>query len=121
MKENIYGSTNSRLLAVFWYINGEFYGYEDTLKGDSVEQFGDFLQIDLDHFTEWPILRNLYNLPKVEYDEYPRGRIMFDIKIHKFIVVGSKAIVEDSEVQRKVLDYYGLPNTTIFEWDEHYG
>ena len=120
LKENIYGATNSKLLAVFWYINGEFYGHEDTLKGDAVEQFGDYLQLDLDHFAEWPLIRSLYGLPNVEYDYYPRGRILFNIKLHKFIVIGSKEIVDDPEVQNKVKDFYGLPNTTIFQWDEHY-
>lgn len=120
MKKNIYGASNSRLLAVFWYIDGEFFGIEDTLQGDSVIQYGDYLQLDADHFAEWPFLRSVYNLPEVDYTYYPRGRILFNIKIHKFIVVGSKEIVEDLQVQRKLLDYYGLPSSTIFEGDEHY-
>lgn len=121
MPKPIYGASNSKLLAVFWYIDGEFYGYEDTLRGDSVEQFGDYLQLDLDHFQEWPLIKNLYDLPGKEYDEYPRGRILFNTKLHKFTVIGSAAIVKDADVQQKVKDYYGLPSSTIFEWDEHYG
>ena len=121
MKETIYGASNSKMLAVFWYVDGQFIGHEDTLKGDSVEQFGDYLQLDLDHFAEWPVIRMLYNLPNVEYDYYPRGRVMFNTKLHKFIVVGSKEIVDDPEVQAELREYYGLPSTTIFQGDEHYG
>lgn len=120
MKQAIQGATNSRILAVFWYIDGQFFGIEDTLKGDSVAQYGDYLQVDVDHFAEWPFIRSVYNLPEVEYDYYPRGRVMFNSKIHKFVVVGSKEIVEDPKVQDEVKDYYGLPSTTIFQGDEHY-
>ena len=120
LKENICGASNSKMLAVFWYVDGQFLGHEDTLKGDSVEQFGDYLQLDLDHFAEWPIIRMLYNLPAVDYNYYPRGRILFNTKLHKFIVVGSKEIVDDPEVRSKLREYYGLPSTTIFQGDEHY-
>lgn len=120
MKEKILGASNSRMLAVFWYIDGEFFGIEDTLRGNDVAQYGDYLQIDVDHFAEWPFIRSVYNLPEVEYDYYPRGRILFNAKIHKFVVVGSKEIVGDPEVREKVREYYGLPSSTIFEGDEHY-
>jgi hypothetical protein len=117
----IYASSNSNMLAVFWYINGNFYGAENTLKGDSVDSFGDFLQLDVDHFQIWPKYRRLAGLDRnVEYDEYPRGRIMFNSKIHKFVVIGTASLTMNPDLQDKILSYYGLPNTTIFETDEHY-
>lgn len=109
-------SSNSNLLSVFWYVNGEFIGPEDTLKGDSIVSYGDFLQVDKDHFTEWPT----YGDSSVEYDYYPRGRVMFNSKIHKFVVVADPKIIDNPAIREKLREFYGLPVTTIFESDDHY-
>lgn len=116
MKKYVRASSNSNILSVFWYVNGQFVGDEDVLNGDSTVQYGDYLQVDSDHFTSW----DKYDKEGVEYDYYPRGRVMFNSKIHKFVVVADKKIVDDPEVREKLLDYYGLPRFTIFETDEHY-
>lgn len=117
MKRVIESSTNSGILAVFWYVDGKFVGKEDIFDGDSVCQYGDYIQVDLDHFNIWPA----YSPSKhIEYDYYPRGRVMFNAKIHKFVVVADPKIVNSRDIRDKLLDFYGLPNTTIFESDEHY-
>lgn len=117
----IFASTNSNLLSIFWYINGEFYGLDSTLKGENVDQYGDYLQINEDHFSIWPKYRKAAGLPSdTEYDAYPRGRIMFNVKLHKFTVIGTDSLTMNNQMRDKILDYYGLPNTTIFETDEHY-
>lgn len=112
-------SGNSRLLAVFWYDGENFIGAEEPLDGMHVIQYGDYLQLDLMHFDIW----RDYNQIDIgmEYDELPRGRILFKIPIHQFIVYASRAIVDNDEVRTKLLHYYGLPQTTIFEHDLHYG
>ena len=116
----ILASTNSKLLAIFWYADGKFIGPESTLNGEDVIQYGNYLQIDKDHFTEWDKYKQYTNEPREEYDYYPRGRILFNVKIHKFVVIGDKKIIDDPEVKDKLLSYYGLPVHTIFESDEHY-
>lgn len=116
MKKYINASSNSNMLAVFWYVNGEFIGPEDTLRGDSVVAYGDNLQIDKDHFLEW----DKYGDPLLEYDYYPRGRVLFNSKIHKFIVVADPKICNNASIREQLIDYYGLPISTIFETDEHY-
>ena len=115
MKKVIEASINSKLLAVFWYIDGQFVGAEGTLKDGIL--YGDYLQLDDDHFEIW----DKFNSDKsIEYDYYPRGRIMFNTKIHKFVVVGDCKIVNSYKVKKMLLQYYGLPESTIFEYDEHY-
>ena len=115
MKKVIEASTNSKLLAVFWYIDGEFVGTEGTLKDGIL--YGDYLQLDDDHFEIW----NRFNSDKnIEYDYYPRGRIMFNTKLHKFVVVCDRKIMNNYKIRKLLLNYYGLPITTIFESDEHY-
>ena len=45
---------------------------------------------------------------------------MFNPKIHKFVVVADAKITDNPRIRQKLLDYYGLPSTTIFDSDEHY-
>ena len=115
--KKIIASTNSKLLSVFWYINGEFVGPEASLNSEEVVNYGVNLQLDRDHFFEW----SKYSpAPNIEYDDYPRGRVLFNTEIHKFIVIGDKKICNNNEVKEALLEYYGLPSTTIFKTDEHY-
>lgn len=115
-------ASNSNLLSIFWYIDGEFIGIDEELRGEMVEQFGDYLQIDDDHYNIWfdTIVLVYPELSGYEYDDFPRGRIMFDTRLHKFKVVGDEKICNDPTVQEKVRKNYGLPITTVFDTDEHY-
>lgn len=122
MKKYVKGSTNSNILAVFWYYKGKFVGDEAMMNSQDTVQYGDYLQVDSDHFVIWPKYRKELGLPsRIEYDEIPRGRVMFNTRIHKFVVVGSKAIVDNDDARDALISHYGLPITTVFENDEHYG
>ena len=118
MKKHVTESPNSRLLAVFWYIDDKFVGPCDILDSEDVENYGGMLELPYDHSTIW----DDYN-PKsgdIEYDEFPRGRVVYNAKIRKFIVITSNSLSEDSSFQNAVRREYSLPITTIFKNDEHY-
>ena len=109
------------LLATFWYYNGKFYGEEDILDGNKTCVYGDYMQVDRDHFATWDKYRKQMGLPSsIPYDKVPRGRILFKIKTHSFEVVASKAIVLNKDVQQELLTYYNLPANTVFIGDLHY-
>ena len=109
------------VLSVFWFHNDKFYGEDAVLDSNKVIAFGDYMQIDADHYLIWDKYRKEMKLPSyVEYDRIPRGRILFHIPTHHFIVIGSKSIVSDLNVQEKLLRWFGLPTNTEFRWDEHY-
>jgi hypothetical protein len=120
-KSAVTASSNSCFLAVFWYVNGDFIGQEDTLRGSSVQQFGDYSQIDADHFFIWDDYKNLNpSAYDKDYDYFPRGRVIFDNRLHKFKVVADRKITDNPSIRSELLSHYGLPITTIFEFDEHY-
>ncbi len=106
------------LLAVFWYIDGKFYGPCNALNADEVELYGDYLDLPYDHFQIWPDCSPF--IYDYEYDDFPRGRVMFDTRIHKFKVFTSEKLCNDKELKARVMREYGLPVTTIFIADEHY-
>lgn len=108
------------LLSVFWYTGKGFVGPEDTLDSPRVVLYGDYLQIDKDHFNVWNRYSRYTDTPNVEYDYYPRGRVLFNTALHKFVVVTDPKIAEDPRIREELLDWYHLPATTMFRTDEHY-
>lgn len=108
-------------LAIFWYNNGMFIGRDDTLHGTSVDSFGRFSQIDQGHFEVWDAYRHqVPGAAEEEYDHFPRGRILFDIHTRQFKVIADIKIIGNPAVRKQLLARYSLPETTIFETDEHY-
>lgn len=106
-------------LAVWWKFGDSFIGAVEPLDGPDVVQYGNTLQLAFDHFQIWDEFNPLGF--GAEYDELPRGRVMFRTDIHKFVVIGPRMLMEDDAFRSKVLMFFGLPATTVFEWDEHYG
>ena len=113
-------ASNSKLLAVWWLDGDRFFGPVEELSGPLAMQYGDFLQVAVDHYNAWPTYAPS-RLRGEEYDILPRGRVMFNCKIHKFVVVGPSSLVSEPGFQAAIRAEYGLPITTIFESDEHYG
>ena len=41
------------VLGVFWLHKGKVYGDEDILQGNKVVTYGDYMQLNCDHFVIW--------------------------------------------------------------------
>lgn len=106
------------LLAVFWYIDGKFYGPDRDRKLGAPDNSGRFLILPYSHSEIW----NEYRPAgcKLAYDKVPRGEIVFDTCIHKFKVFTSEELCNDEEFKARVIREYGLPVFSIFVADEHY-
>ncbi len=113
-------NTREGKLAVFWYTGepgNEFIGPAATLRDPAVAESreGRCLELPYAHAEIWDQYNEMG--PHVGYRTYPRGRIVFKVMIHKFVVQADGRIVEDAEVRQKLLEHYQLPPTTIFEVD----
>lgn len=109
------------VIAVFWYMKDSCYGDEATIDSKNAVAYGDYIQLNSDHFVIWDKYRKSMGLPSsIDYDRIPRGRILFHIPTHHYIVIGSKAIVQNEDAKHRILQWYGLPSNTEFRWDEHY-
>lgn len=111
------------VLSVFWFYKGKFYGDEDIMGGPKVMTYGDYAQLNADHWQTWDTYAKQMGLNpmRVDYDRVPRGRILFHIPTHHFVVVCNSKIIDDEQSRNLLLDYYGLPLNTDFRKDEHYG
>ena len=100
-------------VSVFWIIDNNVVGYEsDRADGELV---GDYIHPDVDHYDIWKKFH--INEP---YDAYPRGRVLFNTKIYKYVVVADKCIIDNNVYRELIKTYYNLPETTLFEVHEHY-
>ena len=71
------------------------------------------------HLAVWEASRAALSLQD-EYDDYPRGRIVFDTRLLLFIVYLDRSL-DVPEFRRAVTHYFALPDGgTVFRHDAHY-
>jgi hypothetical protein len=90
------------------------------------EQYGDFLTCPHGHYDVWerwrassPTGRIAAIVRDYKYEEWPRGRVVFNSIQGQFIVYADRQISQD-ELQR-VLEYFGIPTGRVVSMrDGHY-
>jgi hypothetical protein len=83
------------------------------------EQFYDF---PVDHCTYWERLKkHVLNIVDLEYDEVPRGRVVYNKTSRVFYVYGPKSYINKKKVQSLIKDGFSLAGKkVIFKEDSHY-
>lgn len=120
MKKPIVSSREPQL-AVFWYIpeTNTFVGDRGDISEGTYS--GNFCELNYNHSERWAMWKGAYRVPDVEYDHYPRGRIIFNSKTHKYVVACDPCIVDKEKFKRAVCHEYGLDrNKVVWEIDEDY-
>src|SRR5215210_5007827 len=85
------------------------------------ELYDGFLVCPLDHVEFWTALQRRHSyLRELEYEQVPRGRIMFRPKNNEFRVLLDRVLMKP-RWKRKLLKLFQLPpNRTAFLPDPHY-
>ncbi len=105
---------------------GIFWLYDNALLIDAVpisqaEPYGDNLTYG-SHYDYWTARQESGSLPKdVEYDEIPRGRIVYQPKHEHFTLYADKCILKRQDVVQAIMARLNLPaaQTSLSE-DLHY-
>lgn len=118
-------SLTEQYLSTFWYVDGDIIGDEvefNSTNSKDLTEYGDFIQLDKDHVNIWNrVKHSLDSTKNAEYDEFPRGRVLFNTVKQRFQVVVSPEIVNDKYKRMDILDWFHLPaGKTDFIADEHY-
>lgn len=114
-------SLTEEYLSTFWYVDGDFIGDEAEISDTSkIVEYGDFIQVDRDHYSIWNKVKHSHpSTRNKEYDEIPRGRVLFNTKTQRFQVVTSPEMIENHK--EEIIKWFNLPpNKTDFVEDEHY-
>jgi len=111
---------SSPRIGIFWYYKKKLLTY--SLPAAEVEEQSGFVDVDAGHCDVWPTFQKLdQDLKQYEYEELPRGRVLYDSGKGKYKVYTSNATIQAKGFQELILQTFNLPaHGTIFESDLHY-
>jgi len=103
-------------VGLFFYFDDEFSFIGTNL--DKADTYGAFKIYNESHFEAWDRLmsRAKVNGRYVDYDYYPRGRVVYNQKLEEFIIYYDRCI--ESQIEELSKQYEGFNYRT--EIDEHY-
>ena len=108
------------MVGIFWLFKNEL--IFDVTPVSSAEPYGDCVGHAKSHISFWTELQEAGVIPlDVEYEEPPRGRVVFNLKTRQYIVCADKCIRTKPTVVRRIIRDFSLPaDSTVLISDEHY-
>ena len=108
------------MIGIFWIYQEQIFA--KTVPVDSVMPIAGYVDSDFAHYTVWDeIVRRHPEVYLYEYEEVPRGRVVFDIDKTQYIVYAHPNIIENEKKRTLVIETFKLhENTVLFKPDEHY-
>ena len=117
-------------VGVYWFVrddSGTVLLIAHRCALSEAEEYGDFLTCPHGHYDLWETWRGggetdrlRGTLRDCEYEEWPRGRVVFNTVNGQFIVHGDAQVFK-YELQQGVTEHFGIPaGRVVFMRDEHY-
>jgi len=108
-------------VGIFWIYKGRI--LSDSVPWSEGECYGEFINGLSDPCTYWAKLqRQLPELRRYEYEQVPRGRVVYRTTDDTFLLYGSERFAHDEIQQRRVMeDFQLIGKRIIAKPDEHYG
>ena len=95
------------LIGIFWIHNNELIEVHaepiDAGVDDSM-----FVNSSIDHYSFWNSLKRSTDLVDLEYDEVPRGRIVYNKNEGIFHAFGPRKLINNSKIQSLILSEFNL-------------
>ena len=107
-------------VGVFWVYRHQIF-FRSVPIG-AVTPVGHFIDSDLAHYEVWDrIAKEHKDFYLYEYEEIPRGRVVYDISSDHFVVYAHKSILHSDDARRLIVEAFCLGGSTVvFEYDAHY-
>jgi hypothetical protein len=106
-------------VGIFWLVDGKLL-IDSTALGKA-EAYGEFKIHSGDHISVWAELQQNGTAPSdMEYEEAPRGRVMYNTRTRRFTFLADRCILGDKGVVRKIMSAMNLPVDTQADTDSHY-
>ncbi len=108
-------------VGIWWFYNGDL--IKSSIPLTEGVEYGDFINGLTDHYPFLERVRMYYNrvLSGYEYEEIPRGRVVYNKTTETFVVYTSARLIKDKNLRSLVLRKFKLPATaTQFIQDAHY-
>ena len=107
-------------IGIFWIYKSKI--YFKSIELEKVKPIDGFIDSDFAHYEVWnEIASQNRDFYLYEYEEIPRGRVVYDTINNRFIVYANEEIVNSDEEKGLIISAFGLENKMIsFRYDEHY-
>lgn len=107
-------------VGVFWIFENRIY-FESQSVND-IEAIHCFKDSDLSHYEVWEKIRKQNpSFYLYEYEEIPRGRMVYQTDKRQFIVYCNENILQNKESRGLILaNFHLIGKDVIFKEDEHY-
>jgi len=106
-------------VGVFWLVDDVLLVHTTPLG--KAEAYGDFLIHSDGHDKVWEKYQENGVVPgELEYDEPPRGRVMYDTKTCRFTLLADRCILRRNDLAEKIKKEMHLPNAIKVGSDPHY-
>ncbi len=107
-------------VGIFWFFRGEIIA--DAIPVTQGDECGKFVNHPLSHHDFWNAHRiKDRRLNAYDYDQLPRGRVIYDMEEDHYLVYGAESIVQ-TEVQRTLVcsTFLLVPTKTFFKAEKPY-
>lgn len=101
---------SSNMLAVFWCLDGEFFGLACDRNASEVIKCGRYLDLPYEHHELWDFCKPISC--ELAYDEVPHGRISFNTATQEFEIGVSSERLVCPEFRSLVINEFDLPTST---------
>lgn len=106
-------------IGIFWFYKNQVLGISHEFDINSSDSLG-MIDSAYNHVSYWDELRNKFSeLREIEYDDVPRGRVIFDK--NKLIIYLDKKLLIKGKVS-KICDFFDAEYdvNTVLRLDPHY-
>ena len=107
-------------IGIFWYWNNEVLGISHSFENSDVDSLG-IIDSPYTHVDYWAEVQRKYNeLRFFEYEEIPRGRVVFNVKTKKLIIYIDSNLLYKSKVEKIYQFFDTTAEQAILKKDPHY-
>jgi hypothetical protein len=119
---SISAMAGSPKIGIFWitHKNGIFSVFDGSMYPIELGlDYGQFIIAKEDHWQTWEMFKRKGIVPpNSEYEDIPRGRVLYDTSISKYKVFTGKWA--NPQIKSAITNAYHLPTNTIWDTDSHY-
>lgn len=106
-------------VGIFWAVNGKL--ILESLPLTEAEIYGEFRNHPWSHERCWDAFQWHGVVPHgVEYEEFPRGRVIFNQRLQQYYLYADPCILQKPEMVSTIMKSLRLPSDTEVRPDEHY-
>jgi hypothetical protein len=107
-------------VGIFWVVRGNL-----VTVGVAVSEatgYGEYTIYEPSHYDKWRELQRDDVVPReCEYEEFPRGRVMFNRSTETYLLLADRCILGNKRLLGQIMAEMHLPrNRTVTDTDGHY-